>query len=96
MESFDLLIVNGLIVTAGDLAKYDVAVKEGKIALLARPGLLSPSRSRKVIDACGAYVTPGGVDCHVHLEEPALFGGKGRSSDTFETGSRSAVAGGTT
>lgn len=29
---------------------------------------------------------PGGVDCHVHLEEPALFGGKGRSSDTFETG----------
>lgn len=29
---------------------------------------------------------PGGIDCHVHLEEPALFGGKGRSSDNFETG----------
>lgn len=29
---------------------------------------------------------PGGIDCHVHLEEPALFGGNGRSCDTFETG----------
>ena len=29
---------------------------------------------------------PGGIDTHVHLEEPALFGGKGRSSDSFETG----------
>lgn len=38
---------------------------------------------------------PGGVDCHVHLEEPALFG-RGTSSDTFETGTRSAVAGGCT
>jgi dihydropyrimidinase len=35
------------------------------------------------------------VDCHVHLQEPALFG-KGRTADTFETGTRSAVAGGTT
>lgn len=29
---------------------------------------------------------PGGIDTHVHLEEPALFGGKGSSSDNFETG----------
>ena len=28
---------------------------------------------------------PGGVDCHVHLQEPVMFG-KGSSSDTFETG----------
>ena len=30
-------------------------------------------------------IQPGGVDAHVHLEEPPLFG-KGRSSDTYETG----------
>ena len=29
---------------------------------------------------------PGGIDTHVHLEEPAIFGGKGISSDNFETG----------
>lgn len=38
---------------------------------------------------------PGGVDAHVHLEEPPLFG-KGSSADSYETGSRSAVCGGTT
>lgn len=96
MDSFDLIIINGVVVTAGDLAKFDVAVKDGKVALLAPAGLLLQSSSKKVIDARGGYVMPGGVDCHVHLEEPALFGGKGRSSDTFETGSRSAIAGGTT
>ncbi|KAL9622521.1 MAG: hypothetical protein Q9160_003197 [Pyrenula sp. 1 TL-2023] len=96
MDSFDLLVVNGLVITSGDTARYDVAVKDGKIALLAPPGILLHSSSKRVLDARGGYVMPGGVDCHVHLEEPALFGGKGRSSDTFETGSRSAIAGGTT
>lgn len=38
---------------------------------------------------------PGGVDAHCHLQEPELFG-KGSTADTFETGSRSAVCGGTT
>ncbi|OQN95972.1 hypothetical protein B0A48_17915 [Cryoendolithus antarcticus] len=38
---------------------------------------------------------PGGIDAHVHLEEPQLFG-KGSSADTFETDTRSAICGGTT
>ena len=29
---------------------------------------------------------PGGVDSHVHLEEPAFNGEPGSSSDSFETG----------
>ena len=96
MDSFDLLVINGLIVTASDTANYDIAIKDGKIALLAPPGILPRDKATQVIDAEGGYVMPGGIDCHVHLEEPALFGGKGRSSDNFETGTRSAVAGGTT
>lgn len=44
-----------------------------------------------VIDAQGAFVTPGGVDSHVHLHQD-----NSPTGDTFETGSRSAVAGGTT
>ena len=96
MESFDLLVINGLVVTASDTANYDIAIKDGKITLLAPRGLLSKESAKRVVDAEGGYVMPGGIDCHVHLEEPALFGGKGRSSDTFETGSRSAIAGGTT
>lgn len=96
MDAFDLLIINGLVVTASDTASYDIAIKDGKIALLAPPGVLSQSSAKRVIDAEGGYVMPGGIDCHVHLEEPALFGGKGRSSDNFETGTRSAICGGTT
>jgi dihydropyrimidinase len=48
----------------------------------------------KVIDAKGGYVTPGGVDSHVHLDQGSLLGGA--IGDRFETGTRSAIAGGTT
>jgi dihydropyrimidinase len=96
MDAFDLIVINGLVVTASDTASYDIAIKDGKIAMLAPPGVLSATKTTRVIDAEGGYVMPGGIDCHVHLEEPALFGGKGRSSDNFETGTRSAICGGTT
>ncbi|KAK3348928.1 hypothetical protein B0T25DRAFT_503809 [Lasiosphaeria hispida] len=92
---YDLVITNGICVTAADIASYDIAVKDEKIVLLAPSGSLAQADAEKIIDAEGGYVTPGGVDCHVHLEEPAMFG-KGSSSDTYETGTRSAVAGGCT
>lgn len=56
MDNFDLLIVNGLVVTASDTASYDIAIKDGKIALLAPPGLLSAKNATRVIDAEGGYV----------------------------------------
>ena len=96
MDSFDLIIVNGIVVTAAETAAYDIAIKNEKIVLLAPPGYLSKDKAKKVIDAEGGYVTPGGIDTHVHLEEPAMFGGAGRSSDSFETGTRSSICGGTT
>ncbi|KAK5653049.1 hypothetical protein OQA88_9335 [Cercophora sp. LCS_1] len=92
---YDLIITNGVCVTAADVASYDIAIKDEKIVLLAPSGSLARRRAKRIIDAEGAYVTPGGVDCHVHLEEPALFG-RGCSSDTYETGTRSAIAGGCT
>jgi dihydropyrimidinase len=56
MDSFDLLVVNGLVVTASDTANYDIAVKNGKIVLLAPPGVLSKDKASRVIDAEGGYV----------------------------------------
>jgi dihydropyrimidinase len=56
MDGFDLLIINGLVVTASDSANYDIAVKDGKIALLAPPGLLKAENAKRVIDAEGGYV----------------------------------------
>ncbi|GAB3636692.1 hypothetical protein GCM10027422_22820 [Hymenobacter arcticus] len=47
----------------------------------------------EVIDCTGKLVMPGGIDPHVHLEMPFMgtF-----SSDTYETGTRAALHGGTT
>jgi dihydropyrimidinase len=87
MDTFDLLIVNGLVVTASDIAHYDIAITDGKIVLLAPQGMLPKAKAKKVINAEGGYVTPGGIDTHVHLEEPVAIGEKGISSDNFETGS---------
>ena len=55
--SFDLIIKNGVVVTAGDIGKYDVGVKDGKIAVLARSIRTEDSPNAKVIDAEGGFVT---------------------------------------
>ncbi|KAL2870042.1 uncharacterized protein BJX67DRAFT_378592 [Aspergillus lucknowensis] len=91
---YDLVITNGLCVTASDVAPLDIAIQGEKIALLASSGSLS-NQGKRVIDADGGYVMPGGIDCHVHLQEPSLFG-KGTSADDYESGTRSAIAGGNT
>lgn len=56
MASFDLLILNGLVVTASDIGHYDIAIKDEKIALLAPQGSLAETQAKKVIDAEGGYV----------------------------------------
>jgi dihydroorotase-like cyclic amidohydrolase len=57
MDEFDILIRNGVVVTAAETAAYDISVKDGKIALLAPPGVLSRDKAKRVIDAEGGYVT---------------------------------------
>ncbi|KAF9888662.1 hypothetical protein FE257_008420 [Aspergillus nanangensis] len=93
--SLDCVVLNGTVVTAADTGRYDIGIKDGKIVLLAPAHSLKNVHANRVIDAEGGYVMPGGVDAHVHLAEPALFG-KGQSADDYTSGSRSAVAGGTT
>ncbi|KAF2878482.1 D-hydantoinase [Massariosphaeria phaeospora] len=92
---YDLIIVNGVVVTESETNEYDIAVKDEKVAKVAPRGELRDAKAARTIDAEGGYVMPGGVDAHVHLDEPPLFG-KGSTADNYETGSRSAVCGGTT
>ncbi|TVY82565.1 Dihydropyrimidinase [Lachnellula suecica] len=95
MSEYDLLVLNGLVVTDQETGQFDIAVKDGKIAKVVPRGTLDGVEAKKTIDAQGGMIMPGGIDAHVHLAEPALFG-KGQSADNYETGTRSAVAGGTT
>lgn len=55
-QYYDLVITNGVCVSAGDVAAYDVAIKNEKIMLLAASGSLASAKARRVIDAEGGYV----------------------------------------
>ncbi len=87
---FDLLIKNGQTILPNKSGKFDVAVKDGKIALV---GKKLDVEAEEVIDATGKIVVPGAVDVHTHLAMP--FGGT-ISADDYYTGTRAAVCGGTT
>src|SRR6187399_221286 len=86
-----ILIRGGTVVTAEDAVRADVLVDGEKIVAVGRD-LPTPSDAR-VIDAGGAYVMPGGIDPHTHMELP--FMGTVASEDFF-TGTSAAAAGGTT
>ncbi|SCU90029.1 LADA_0F01376g1_1 [Lachancea dasiensis] len=89
---YDLVIKNGLICTASDLYQADIAICNGTIECIA--GNIEAHLASEIIDAKGAFVTPGGIDAHVHVDEPLKL--LGEVADTMESATRSAVAGGTT
>ncbi|XP_013174840.1 PREDICTED: dihydropyrimidinase isoform X2 [Papilio xuthus] len=86
-----LLIKNGRVVNDDGMEDADVYVEDGIIKQMGR-NLIIPGGTR-VIDATGKLVLPGGIDPHTHLELE-MMGAK--TADDFYTGTRAAVAGGTT
>jgi dihydropyrimidinase len=90
MPDFDTVVRGGTVITAADTCRADVGIRGGKIVAVAE----RLSSATKTIDASGLLVMPGGIDSHVHLAQPA-FGGP-KMADDFESGTRSALAGGNT
>ncbi|KAK4944379.1 hypothetical protein LTR10_016265 [Elasticomyces elasticus] len=94
---FDLIVKNATIgiishaeqVTATEVLQpgLSIGVKDGIIVAIAL--FLPAGPDTKIVDAEGAYVTPGGVDSHVHLHQD-----NAPTGDKWLTGSRSALAGG--
>ena len=85
-----LLIKNGRIITAADDYVADIFIEGETIKSIGKNLAVNADET---IDASGMLVFPGGIDPHVHLEMPFMgtF-----SSDTYETGTRAALHGGTT
>lgn len=86
-----LLIRGGTIVTAEQQYRGDVLCSEGKIAAIGEN--LEASAGAEIVDAGEAYVMPGGIDPHTHMQLP--FMGT-TASDDFYTGTAAGLAGGTT
>lgn len=82
------VIKGGTVVAADRTYKADVLIEGSKIAQIG-PDLSGDM----VIDAEGAFVMPGGIDPHTHLEMP--FMGT-VTAETWESGTRAALSGGTT
>lgn len=87
-SEFDFIVRNGSLVLPGGVYKLDMGVREGRITAI-EPVL--EGGGCKIVDAASMTVMPGGVDVHVHLNEPGMGHWEG-----FRTGSAALAAGGTT
>lgn len=85
---YDTLIKNGKVVFRNSVKIADLAIQNGKIAVIADK---IEETAKQVYDASGQYVMPGMVDIHVHMCEPGRTEWEG-----FETGTKALAAGGTT
>ena len=96
MESMDVVIRGGTVITPGHREVADVGVRGGRIAQLG--GAMSGGGTD--IDASGLLVIPGGIDAHVHLVCAQTLRAWGDEAslwvDDFWTGSLAAIAGGIT
>ncbi len=89
-ESGSILIKGGTVVNDNTTEKADVIVEDGKITEVGQD--LEVPSGAKVIDATDKFVMPGGVDTCTQ------FRGNGSLplADDFTSGTRAALAGGTT
>ncbi|WP_265457217.1 dihydropyrimidinase [Enterococcus sp. HY326] len=87
-----ILLKGGVVVTAVDRRQLDVRIEKEKIVEL---GASLPIGDSQVEDVSGCFILPGFIDAHTHLQ---LNNGAGSSgtADNFASGSRAALANGTT
>ena len=90
MEDLDTYIESGLVVTEDGPRKINIGIKDQKIVYLGNENLEAKTK----INAENLYVLPGGVDPHVHVDQPS--GPDVEMADNFQSATKSAAAGGNT
>ena len=90
MAELDLVVRGGEVITADGRGRFDVGVRDGRIAALGE----SLTDAARTVDASGLWVLPGGVDSHVHIAQPS---GEGITmADDFASATAAAACGGNT
>ena len=84
------LLSGGTVTTATQSRPAAVRFTDGRIVEI---GDLAPLTGEEVVDCSGCLVLPGGIETHSHLDLEAMGT---VTADDFATGTRSALAGGTT
>lgn len=64
-DEYDLLVLNGIVVTDTDTGEFDIAIKDQKIVKVTPRDGLAGASSRQTIDAEGGYVMES---CQVVLQ----------------------------
>ena len=90
MEKLDLIFKNGKIVTESGVEKCDLGISDGQISAI---GDLCDN-AEVIEDATDLLILPGGVDAHVHIDQPS--GPDVEMADNFQSATMSAAAGGNT
>lgn len=92
MTTVYVLIKNGLAALPGenDVQPVDIMIGNGVITAIGRD-LERASPAGAVYDAAGLWILPGGVDAHVHFDDPGYT-----DRENFTAGSAAAASGGVT
>lgn len=85
----DVAIVNGVAVASDGVAPLHIGVREGRIVALVRDA--DQLHGAELIEARGLAIFPGVIDPHCHFWEPGW-----EKREDWQTGTRSAAAGGVT
>ena len=85
MSAFELTVRGGTVVTAEETKRADLGIRDGKIVAVEE----TLSAGAEDIRADDLLVLPGGVDSHVHVDQP--FSSGAQIADTFSAASNASL-----
>ncbi|HQP00130.1 MAG TPA: dihydroorotase family protein, partial [Caldisericia bacterium] len=81
------IITGGMVFYNGKLENLDILIEKESIIGIGK----FQSEGKEIIDATGLIILPGGIDMHVHFNDPGFT-----NREEFDSGSKAAISSGIT